>query len=209
MSRAFILRVGTASMVAVLFLASGACTGDGASEPKDAGSLEQTPGIPEGWSGTIGNLSAVGTTTTEKHGGGAAVYLTGPTTGAVSSSTSVLTQVVRADAYRGKRVRLSAWVKPLGVSESVYAGLWMRVDGPGATLSFDNMISRPVSGSGDWRQISVVLDVPSSAIGIAFGVLYSARNTMLIDDIALDVVGTEVALTAPVNPQAANIDSSA
>ena len=159
--------------------------------------LEVTPGPPEEWNGTIGQQGGIGTTITEHHGGKYAFYVAGPTSGRVTSTTqpAILSQFIRADDYRGKRVRLSAWVKPLDVSGAIYAGLWMRVDGATQMASFDNMSNRPVNGSGDWRQISVVLDVAPDAVGIAFGVLFNARNTLLFDDLSLEVVGNDVPST--------------
>jgi erythromycin esterase len=168
--------------------------------PEDASGpppLEVAPGPPEEWNGTIGEQGGIGTTVTERHGGKYAFYVTGPTSGRVTSATqpAILSQFIRADDYRGKRIRLSAWVKPLDVSGAIYAGLWMRVDGATQMASFDNMSNRPVNGSGDWRQISVVLDVAPDAVGIALGILFSARNTLLIDDVSLEVVGKDVPST--------------
>ena len=75
-----------------------------------------------------------------------------------------LSQFIRADDYRGKRVRFSAYVKTHDVSAaSSGAGLWMRVDGNGGILAFDNMQNRPIMGTTDWKLVSVVLDVPNDA----------------------------------------------
>jgi erythromycin esterase len=153
--------------------------------------------MPEEWTGTVGQQGGLGSTISERHGGKYALFVTGPTSGRVTSATQVATllQFIRADDYQGKRVRLSAWVKPLDVSEAKYAGLWMRVDAATQMVAFDNMSDRPVTGSGDWRQISIVLDVAPNAVGIAFGVLFSARNTLVVDDMSLEVVGNDVPST--------------
>ena len=68
----------------------------------------------------------------------------------------------------------------------------MRVDGNGGTLAFDNMQSRPIRGTTDWTLVSVVLDVPSDATGIAIGLLLSSPGEAWIDDASLEVVGTDV-----------------
>ena len=40
----------------------------------------------------------------------------------------------------------------------------MRVDGgDGQILSFDNMHSRPIKGTKDWKQYQITLDVPDGA----------------------------------------------
>src|SRR5947209_267405 len=60
-----------------------------------------------------------------------------------SKGFATLMQMFRADAYRGKRLRMSGHVKADRIVG--WAGLWMRVDGPGGTqLAFDNMRSRPI-----------------------------------------------------------------
>lgn len=166
-------------------------------------------GVPEGWSGTTGS-GGIGLTGTERHGGSAALYVSGPAaTVPISSSSVILVQSIKADNYRGKRIRWSAWVKPRAVTDASYSGLWMRVDGPGMTIAFDNMSNRPTIGSGDWRQVSVVLDVAPNAIGIALGVLFSAHNTLLLDDMTLEVVGTNVPSTNTISgPLAPTSDSA-
>jgi hypothetical protein len=85
----------------------------------------------------------------------------------------------------------------------------MRVDGPGATLSFDNMSDRPILGSSGWTQASVVLDVPANAIGIALGVLLAGAGDLVVDDFRLETVGPEIPSTSLYSvPQPNNIDSA-
>src|SRR4026209_321775 len=60
-----------------------------------------------------------------------------------------LMQEFQPGDFRGKRVRMSAYVRSRKVTD--WAGLWMRVDGSGGkTLSFDNMQDRPIKASTDW-----------------------------------------------------------
>jgi hypothetical protein len=56
-----------------------------------------------------------------------------------------LMQTFQADAYRGKRLRLSGSVKTSEVME--WAGMWLRIDGRGNMLGFDNMEDRPIKAS--------------------------------------------------------------
>ncbi len=166
-----------------------------------------SPGLPAGWSGSS-TTAGVGLTTTEHKSGTTAAYLSGAFQQQLG--TYVLTQTIRADDYRGKRVQLTAWVKPRNVTNTINSGLWMRVDGPGLTLQFDNMNRRVVSGYGDWRQVSVVLDVPTRAIGIAFGALFQASNTLLVDDMQLKIVDSTVTSTNTMpTPQAIQGQDSA
>ncbi len=103
-------------------------------------------------------------------------------------------QFVQADTYRGKRLRLTGYVKTQDVDEG-WAGLWMRVEGRVAMLGFDNMADRPVRGTSDWMKCMLVLDIPDDAFRIAFGALLVGRGQAWIDDITFESVGDEVPST--------------
>jgi hypothetical protein len=107
----------------------------------------------------------------------------------VYRSLENLMQIVRADAYRGQRVRLSAWIKQSRVEQS--ARFWMRVDGTDQTLSFDNMERSLIKGSGDWQRREIVLDVPHEAMTIIFGVLLDGKGTVWADDFQLEKVQSD------------------
>lgn len=104
-------------------------------------------------------------------------------------------QMFDAATYRGKRVRLSAWVKNESVAE--WSGVWMRVDGadPSKPLAFDNMQGRPIKGTHDWARYDVVLDVAPEAKNIALGVLLDGPGRVWIDDVKLEAVDLSVATT--------------
>jgi hypothetical protein len=108
------------------------------------------------------------------------------------SGFGTLMQMFDATKYRGKRLRLTAYVKTLDVTG--WAGLWMRVDGSsGPSLAFDNMQDRPIKGTTAWIQYNVVLDVPEVAQAIAFGVLLNGAGTAWVDDFDFEIVGSQVA----------------
>jgi len=180
------------------------------SAPADTSlALERLPGIPEGWSGGIGSPPSfvVGTDASNTHGGAAAAYLASARDSVNTFAT--ITQSVRADGYRGHRVRWSGWVHPTSVG-GVGAGLWMRVDGPGVMQAFDNMQDRPILGTGDWSEASVVLDVPSDAIGIAFGALLAGPGDVVVDDFRFEVVSPDVPSTNRLaEPISLGMDSAA
>ncbi len=105
-----------------------------------------------------------------------------------------LMQSIAADAYRGKRLRFAAVVKTRDVEG--WTGLWMRIDRPNGRVTFDNMQSRPLRGSNEWTNASVVLDVAPDATAIHFGLLQDGAGTSWLDECALEVVGNEVAVTS-------------
>ena len=132
---------------------------------------------------------------------------TGHASGFVRSARShpegdgALMQLVDAGDHRGRRVRLSAWVRTKKVRK--WAGVWMRVDGPerGQVLAFDDMSARPIAGTTDWTRHDVVLDVAPGATTIAFGLLLEGPGRAWIDDVALEDVDASVPVTgSPVPP---------
>jgi hypothetical protein len=120
-----------------------------------------------------------------------------------------LIQKVRAEKYRGRRVRLSAYVKSDSLQQ--WAGLWMRIDGPGGVLSIDNMHDRPIVGTRDWTRYEVVLNVPEYADAIAFGDLVIGTGTVWMADVSLEIApDSATATAAPVAHEApTNLDFSA
>lgn len=148
--------------------------------------LTMDVGVPASWV-LIGTNTAsyVLGTDTHSHSGRFALAIGGNDTS--STKFSGVGQLVAADNYRGKRVRLSAWVKQVNIV-GTDVGLWMRVDGQDLVYGIDNFSTRTVDGTLDWRQISVILDVPTEATGIAFGALMSGSGEFLVDGMSLDVV---------------------
>ncbi len=126
--------------------------------------------------------------------GTAAAYLTAtPAYYSVADAASI-SQSVSAVPFRGQRVRWSAWVRTTAV-EGNGAGLWMRVDGPGGPLAFDNMSPRAIRGTTDWTRHSVVLDVSPNAANLHIGVLLNGPGDVLIDDGWFEVVDKSVPVT--------------
>jgi hypothetical protein len=165
-------------------------------------------GVPPGWIGSIGPLSyyEIGLDHAEHHGGHSAAYMAGPKL--YTPDQAILDQAIRADDYRGKRVRLSAWVKGSGLVGPL-AGLWMRVDGPGVVPAFDNMSNRSESGTTKWHQVAIVLDVPTDAIGMVVGALHQGGGILFIDDVKLEPVDYNVQSTnMNAAPVASSVDSA-
>ena len=107
-----------------------------------------------------------------------------------------LMQGISPEAYRGKRVRLSAWMKSL---DAANAQLWMKVEGPdGKPLSFDNMDSRPLVGTTGWKRYAIVLDVPPESVNIYYGFFLNGADKpgkVWATDFRLEPVGNDVAVT--------------
>ena len=107
----------------------------------------------------------------------------------------LLKQSIRADEYRGRRVRLSGWVRTAGRNDGT-AHLFMRVNAEDGSARSDYMLTRPVLPGTDWTSYSVVIDVPANAVGITFGLGLVGAGQAWLDDVALEAVGRDVPVTA-------------
>lgn len=83
-----------------------------------------------------------------------------------------LMQMVNAEAYRGKRLQLSADLSCAHVTGAVT--IWMRVDDSvGRNIRFDNMETRKsdgvLTGTQDWTERCIVLNIPEASETLHFG----------------------------------------
>jgi len=79
----------------------------------------------------------------------------------------MISQTIRADDFRGQRIRLSAHFKTEGLQGM--ATLWMRIDGDQGLLGIDKSIEEAVRGTSEWRPAHIVLDVPEESKTIVGG----------------------------------------
>jgi beta-lactamase regulating signal transducer with metallopeptidase domain len=130
------------------------------------------------------------------------IYYTDYSSYYISSKTDptegfgTIMQNMLPDEYLGHRVRMSAYIKAEDVQG--WAGMWMRVDGKSpqtSALTFDNMQNRPITGTTDWEEYVIVLDVPEEAQNIAFGVLIRETGKVWVDDVAFETVDNQVPTT--------------
>ena len=175
--------------LAIVLLSTGALAGTAAEEAT----------APTGWS-VAGSHPAdyeMGLDRVTRRSGKSSAVLRARTPTAAGFGT--LMQQIDAADYRGRRVRLSGFSKAAAVAG--WAGLWMRVDGPRGVLAFDNMQSRPIKGTADWQRCEVVLDVPSAASAIWFGLLLTGPGQVWFDDLQVEGVDGTVPVTAATSLQ--------
>lgn len=157
-------------------------------------SLMTTNNAPSGWIVT-GEATAdyeTGLDTRIVHSGNYSAYLQSRSNEARGFVT--LMQQIKADRYRGERLRFSAFIKSKNVEGS--AGLWMRIDhSSGEVLAFDNMMNRPITGTNEWNHFSVVLDVPIKSNVLAFGTLLNGKGHIWMDELHFEIVDETVPVT--------------
>lgn len=112
-----------------------------------------------------------------------------------ATATATLMQTIKAEDYRGKRVRFAGYLKGQGVKS--WAGLWMRTnDVADKVLILDNMEKRAFRGDGDWRKLDVVIDIPGDSAKISFGVLLVGEGQIWVSGLDFQVVDATVPVTA-------------
>ena len=104
-------------------------------------------------------------------------------------------QRIKPDRFRGKRVRLSAFlrldnVEPYGrgaLRDMSGAVLMLRSEGGGGMV-LDDMRDRPLRGTKPWTEVSVEIEVPATANTLEFAATLSGTGTLWVDAVKLEVV---------------------
>ncbi len=104
------------ALVALCLIAA-SCSGTESTQPYTPESAARRAGVPPGWFGgssTAPPSYSVGVDNTNKKSGSASAYITALSSQPVTGF-GVIGQSIRADNYRGKRVRWSGWVAYKGL----------------------------------------------------------------------------------------------
>jgi AraC-like DNA-binding protein len=106
---------------------------------------------------------------------------------------ATMMQGFQAQAYRGKRLKMTCFLK----TEEVFkCGAWLRIDdASGDTIQFDNMDNRSIKGSTEWNHYTIILDVPDKADSIYFGVLLIGQGKVWADGFRFEEVSKKIPTT--------------
>jgi beta-lactamase regulating signal transducer with metallopeptidase domain len=96
--------------------------------------------------------------------------------------------------YQGKRIRYSGHLR---TQDAGIAELVMLVDGPRGPLARDDMSDRLITGTTEWKEYEVVLDVSIYAAKIRFGFHLVGEGILWGDDLKIEIVG-EIGTGPPV-----------
>lgn len=145
--------------------------------------------VPKGWQtrGKILPDVVIGNDTVIKHTGRASGFLyraPSPT-----YAQFAILQRVSADAYRNKRVRLTAYAKSKDVERAIINFMAVSAD---TILSFANTFSGPIQETTDWTMYSVTIDVPQESINIEFDLIFMGQGSVWIDDYNLEIVDNSI-----------------
>jgi RNA polymerase sigma factor (sigma-70 family) len=89
------------------------------------------------------------------------------------------------EQYRGKRIRMTGWVKSEGVTGP--SGLKMRIlDGKARPLKPD--IDRIVQATSAWKQYEIIADIPEGCECICSGVRLGGKGKLWLDDVKYELL---------------------
>ena len=108
------------------------------------------------------------------------------------SSFGVITYPI-TQIFEGRTIELKAYLKTEGVSTG-YAGLYMRIDDENSKMiAFDNMGTRGVKGTTDWKQYSIKLDYNSEEVKTLYiGGLLSGDGKAWFDNFEIFIDGIPI-----------------
>jgi hypothetical protein len=163
--------------------------------PRNLRFEEGDPGkTPPGWfvpqvekvSGSLAELRRKGC----RSNSGCAVVIA-PATAAAPDSVGNLMQSFRASAYRGRTIRLRAWVRVESPGPDDRAQMWLRVDRPNGKVGFlEDMDGRPVRAA-EWTSCEIVAEIDNDAQFVDFGVKSMGRSRVWVDDVSFEIVPEE------------------
>jgi len=100
-------------------------------------------------------------------------------------------QGIQADAYRGKRIRLSVFLR----GENIKDHGWVYLQANDSEAIRGGADHRMAKNSPDWIKCEVVMDVPQNSKTISYGIALNGEGQIWFDDLNLDVVGKDVSET--------------
>jgi hypothetical protein len=111
-----------------------------------------------------------------------------------ADGAGALLRAIAVDNYRGKRVRMSAFVKTTNVHDSIKggAGLWFLGvwDGAGVVDQIH------VKGTTGWKKYSIVVDISPYVFEITYGAFLHGAGQMWFKKIHFEIVDKTVPVTA-------------
>jgi hypothetical protein len=100
----------------------------------------------------------------------------------------VLMQSFSAEAYRGKTVRLHAWLRLEDADPEDHGQMWLTVARANRKVGFsDNMDDRPVR-SKEWTPCEITGEIDQDAKFIEFGFMSIGRGRVWVDDVSFEIV---------------------
>ncbi len=104
-----------------------------------------------------------------------------------------LYQSINAESYKGKRAQFTALIKTEKAAEGASLGMiYDRVD---ETVAGDDMSNRAVKGTQDWKECSIVLNIPESTKRIRLGFMLKGSGTAWMKALRIKTVDNRINTT--------------
>jgi len=108
----------------------------------------------------------------------------------IAHANGNLNQTFNAAPYRGRTVRLRAWIRLEPADPADHAAMWLDVNLPGKQKGFsDNMGDRPIS-SAEWKSYEITGEVAANAESVSAGVMLFGKGRVWVDGVTFEVLGT-------------------
>ena len=155
--------------------------------------------LPKGWDGgsQSNHQYLIGRDTSVKRSGNASVIIKAKLNDTSVKNGTGIAQGIRADEYRGKRIRLSGYAKGENHNAIAFSWLWVTT-AESELLAFDDTRDRDAANehfTSEWTKFELVMDIPEKAASIVFGFDLSGNGTVWLDDWQIEVVGKDVPST--------------
>ena len=99
-----------------------------------------------------------------------------------------LTHTFDAAPYRGRTVRLRAWIRVERTDPAARARMWLEVHLPGRQKGFsDNMGDRPIVAA-EWKSYEISGEVARDAESVSVGVMFFGKGRAWIDGASLEIL---------------------
>ena len=106
----------------------------------------------------------------------------------------LVSQHLRPDEFRGKRIRFSAMVKTQNTTAA--SGIWLREDTTGGQRAW-NEYSNAIVGTHEWTRHEYVLDVLPTCTAIEFGAMLEGTGTAEIAEMRIEPTDASEATSQP------------
>jgi AraC-like DNA-binding protein len=90
--------------------------------------------------------------------------------------------------FKGKRIKVSAYMKTENVSDQGWGGLYIRVD---PFVDFINMRSHNITGTTDWTKYELEVDINDDAYSFSFGAMIADQGKIWVDNFEVYVDGVK------------------
>ncbi|MFO1304220.1 MAG: hypothetical protein U1F54_10835 [Burkholderiales bacterium] len=138
---------------------------------------------PEGWfshqhAGTLSYRFTLDTTNPRSGARSLRIENIGP------EPYGAITQTIDGKPYRGKTVRLSAWLR---TQDTENAALTLAAMSNGIPLANNFMSEKPVKGTTGWTRYTITLPVAPGAEFVEVGAMIQGKGSLWFDDVEVEV----------------------